>query len=124
LILTEAYFYCTKIKNGSENLNRAKINYLIDLILTTLFFAVAGTGLFMYFFIPSGIPRGRYVVYMGLTKATWLWIHSKAGILIMILVVAHLIPHWQWIIRTTKSFFREGKKNAIFKGKTVNEEAR
>lgn len=117
-VLTEACFsYCTKLKNGSENLNRAKTNYLIDLVLTTLFLVVASTGLFMYFFIPSGIPRGKYIVYMGLTKATWLWLHSKAGILIVILIVIHLILHRQWIVRTTKNFFRKEEKDVIIKEK-------
>jgi hypothetical protein len=90
-----------------------KTNYLIDFVLTTLFFVVAGTGLFMYLFIPSGIPRGRYVVYMGLTKATWIWLHSRAGILVVLLVVVHLILHWKWIVCTTKSFFKKGKKNTV-----------
>ena len=75
----------------------------------------------MYFFIPSGIPRGRYVVYMGLMKATWIWIHSRAGILIAILVIFHLILHWRWIICTTKSFFRKGKKNAVCERKVTDE---
>ncbi|WP_048129677.1 DUF4405 domain-containing protein [Methanosarcina lacustris] len=63
----------------------------------------------MYFFIPSGVQRGRYLVYMGLTKATWIWIHSRVGILMSILVIIHLILHWKWIIYTTKSFFRKEK---------------
>ena len=104
-----------------ETVSRLKTNYLIDLILTTLFFVVAGTGIFMYFLIPPGIPRGQYVVYIGLTKATWIWIHSRAGILIVILIVVHLILHSQWIIRTTKSFFRKGKKNTICEGNTVTD---
>jgi hypothetical protein len=104
-----------------ETVSRLKTNYLIDLILTTLFFVVAGTGIFTYFLIPPGIPRGRYVVYIGLTKATWIWIHSRAGILIVILIVVHLILHSQWIIRTTKSFFRKGKKNTICEGNTVTD---
>ncbi|MGB9941292.1 hypothetical protein [Methanosarcina sp.] len=74
----------------------------------------------MYFFIPSGIPGGRYVVYMGLTKATWLWMHNKAGIFIIILVAAHLIIHWQWIVHTTRSFFRKKKKNSICNEKSGN----
>lgn len=107
--------------NRGETVNRLKTNYLIDLILTTLFFVVVGTGLFMYFFIPSGIPRGRYVVYMGLTKASWIWIHSKAGILIVIFIVVHLILHSQWIIHTTKSFFRKRKENTICEGNTMTD---
>ncbi|WP_255352009.1 DUF4405 domain-containing protein [Methanosarcina sp. Kolksee] len=93
-------------------------------MLTTLFFIVAGTGLVMYFLIPSGIPRGQYVVYMGLTKATWIWIHSKAGILIVILIVVHLILHGQWILCTTKRFFRIGKKNAVCETNTVTDKVR
>ncbi|WP_229392234.1 DUF4405 domain-containing protein [Methanosarcina sp. DH2] len=63
----------------------------------------------MYFFMPLGVQRGRYLAYMGLTKATWVWIHSRIGILMSILVVIHLILHWKWIARTTKSFFRKEK---------------
>ena len=88
-------------------MNRQKTNYLIDLVLTTLFFVIASTGLFMHFFIPSGVQGGRYIVYMGLTKSTWIWIHSKAGILMTILVVIHLILHWKWIVCNTKNFFRK-----------------
>jgi ABC-type multidrug transport system permease subunit len=93
----------------NENLNKQKLNYLVDLILTTLFFIVAFTGLFMHFFIPSGVQRGRYIVYMGLTKATWIWIHSKAGILITIIVIIHLILHWKWIVCATRNMFRKEK---------------
>ncbi|AKB30621.1 hypothetical protein MSSIT_3902 [Methanosarcina siciliae T4/M] len=46
-------------------------------------------------------------MYMGLTKATWIWIHSKAGILMTILVIIHFILHWKWIVCTTKNFFRK-----------------
>jgi hypothetical protein len=95
------------VRNG--NLNKQKLNYLTDLVLTTLFFGVAGTGLFMYFFIPSGVQRGRYLVYMGLTKATWVWIHSRFGILMLILVIIHLVLHRKWIICTTRNFFRREK---------------
>ncbi|MCC4771953.1 DUF4405 domain-containing protein [Methanosarcina sp. DH2] len=90
-------------------MNRQKINYLVDFALATLFFGGAGTGFLMYFFMPLGVQRGRYLAYMGLTKATWVWIHSRIGILMSILVVIHLILHWKWIARTTKSFFRKEK---------------
>ncbi len=104
--------YLQENRKWGENVSRTKINYLMDLILTILFLVVAGTGLFMYFFIPSGIPKGRYVVYMGLTKATWIWIHSRVGILIAIFIVIHVILHWQWIVYTTRGFIRN-EKNTI-----------
>jgi len=111
-----------KKRNGGENVSRMKINYLMDLILTILFFIVAGTGLFMYFFIPSGIPRGRYIVYMGLTKTTWIWIHSRIGIMIAIFVVIHIILHWKWIVYTTRRFLTGGGKNSVCEGSTVTDE--
>jgi hypothetical protein len=111
-----------KNRNGSENISRTKTNYLIDLILITLFFGVAGTGIFMYFFIPSGIPRGGHLAYLGLTKATWVWIHSRAGILMATLTVVHLVFHCKWIVYTTKSFFGKGKKNPICEGNKVTDE--
>ncbi|AKB42265.1 hypothetical protein MSMAW_3274 [Methanosarcina mazei WWM610] len=46
---------------------------------------------------------------MGLTKATWIWLHNRAGILIIILVIIHLILHWNWIVRTTRNFFGKEK---------------
>jgi hypothetical protein len=107
---------------GSEKLNRTRSNYLIDLVLMILFFSVAATGLFMYFFIPSGIPRGGHIVYLGLTKATWVWIHSRAGILIAILIIIHLILHWKWIVYTTRSFFGKRTKNAVCERSKVNDE--
>ncbi|WP_332882055.1 DUF4405 domain-containing protein [Methanosarcina horonobensis] len=81
---------------------------MVDLVLTTLFFwSCRHRFLHVFFFIPSGVQRGRYLVYMGLTKATWIWIHSRAGILMSVLVIVHLILHWKWIVSTTRNFFRK-----------------
>ncbi|MDD2438928.1 MAG: DUF4405 domain-containing protein [Methanosarcinaceae archaeon] len=88
---------------------------MVDLGLMILFLVVAFTGFFMYFFIPAGIPHGRYLVYMGLTKATWTWIHNKSAILMTLLLCLHLILHWKWILWTTKNFFKkETEKNREF----------
>ena len=92
-----------------KKLNRTKLNYIVDFCLTILFLIVAFTGFFMYFFIPSGIPRGMYVVYMGLTKATWTWIHNKSAILMTVAIAIHLILHWRWVVCTTRNFFRREK---------------
>lgn len=78
--------------------------------LMILFLVVAFAGFFMYFFIPSGVPHGRYVVYLSLTKATWTWIHNKSAILMTLLLIPHLALHRKWIICTTVNFFRKEKK--------------
>jgi hypothetical protein len=100
-------------KSGSEKLNRTKTNYLIDLILAMLYLSVVSTGLFMFFFMPSGIQRGGRLVYMGLAKRKWVLIHSRVGILMATLAAIHLSIHWKWIIYNTKNFFWKGTQNRI-----------
>jgi hypothetical protein len=78
-----------------------------------LYLSVVSTGLFMYFFMPSGIPRGGRLVYLGLAKKKWVWIHSRAGILTAILAAIHLSIHWKWIVYNTKNFFWKGTQNRI-----------
>jgi hypothetical protein len=58
-------------------MNRMKLNYSVDVILTVLFLIIAVTGFVMLFVIPSGVPRGRYQEYLGITKATWTLIHNR-----------------------------------------------
>jgi hypothetical protein len=90
-----------------------KSNYLIDLILAMFYLSVVSTGLFMYFFMPSGTPGGGRLVYMGLAKKKWAWIHSRAGILMAILATIHLSIHWKWIYYNTKNFFWKETQNHI-----------
>ena len=90
-------------------MNRTKLNYLIDLIITFLFAIVAFTGFFMYIAIPEGVPRGRYQEYMGISKALWTIIHTRISILLTIGIAIHIILHKNWIncvttnLRTRKS---------------------
>lgn len=91
-------------------MNRTRKNYLIDVMLTLLFFVVALTGLFMYLFIPEGVPRGRYQEYLGLSKATWVLIHNRASIMMTALVGAHLFLHKGWIACATRNMF--SKRNS------------
>ncbi len=94
-------------------MNRNTTNYYIDLIITILFLIVAFTGFYIYLFIPEGISQGRYQVYMGLTKATWTFIHNKASILLTLFVGIHLLLHWKWINCTTLHILKLNKKNNL-----------
>ncbi|WP_412733244.1 DUF4405 domain-containing protein [Minisyncoccus archaeiphilus] len=47
---------------------------------------------------------------MGITKEVWNFIHIWAGILMLVLVIIHLILHWDWIVFTTKKVFGNNKK--------------
>ncbi|MGD9779042.1 DUF4405 domain-containing protein [Methanomethylovorans sp.] len=88
-------------------MNRMKLNYSVDVILTLLFLIVAVTGFVMLFVMPSGVPRGRYQEYMGITKATWTLLHNRSAIMMTVFAAIHLVLHKRWIICTTKNIFKK-----------------
>ncbi|WP_340818798.1 DUF4405 domain-containing protein [Methanolobus sp. WCC4] len=90
-------------------MNRMKLNYYIDLVLTVLFLIVAITGFVMYLVIPSGVPKGRYQEYLGITKATWTLIHNRSAILMTLFAGIHLALHRKWICCTTKNIVGKEK---------------
>ena len=96
--------YCNNVLNPPSllsKMNKAKLNYFVDLLLAISFLLVATTGIlkfpgwFGYFQLPWRI----------LNK-----IHDWSGIAMVALVLIHLILHWRWIVSMTRTIFR-GKKN-------------
>ncbi len=84
-----------------------KINFIVDALAFVAFLVVAKTGLIMFFFLPDGVQRGGYQEFWGISKRTYVDIHNWAGIILIILVIFHLILHWQWIVSTVKNLFRK-----------------
>ena len=90
---------------------KSKINYILDLLMAVSFFVVTITGLVMFFFLPSGVRRGGYQEFLGITKQNWVDIHNWSGIILIMVVVIHLILHWNWIVGMTKMLVQKrGKK--------------
>ncbi|ETA67123.1 MAG: hypothetical protein PWQ51_2036 [Methanolobus sp.] len=94
-------------------MNRPKMNYYIDILLTVLFIIVAITGFVLYLAIPSGVQRGRYQEFIGITKATWTLVHNKSAILLTLLTGFHFVLHKRWMCCMTKNLFKndEDKEN-------------
>jgi hypothetical protein len=80
-------------------MNRAKLNYFVDLGLFISFILVALTGIIKF---PLFGLRKVYFWNMHI-------IHDWSGIILTCLVLIHLILHWNWIVSMTKSFFRKRK---------------
>ncbi len=91
-------------------MNKLKINYLVDFIAFISFLVTSVTGLIIFIFLPSGVRQGRLQEFIGITKEVWNFIHIWAGILMLVLVIIHLILHWDWIVFTTKKVFGNNKK--------------
>ena len=81
-------------------MNKAKLNYFIDLLLAVAFILVAITGILKF---PG------WFGYLQLPWRTLSKIHDWSGITMAVLVLVHLVLHWNWIVSMTKSFFRKRK---------------
>jgi len=93
------------------NMERHKINYIIDFLMILSFIVTAITALVIFFFLPSGVKQGSYQTFLGITKATWGFYHDWSGIIFILLVIVHLVLHWKWIVCITKNIFSEKEKN-------------
>ena len=88
-------------------MGKAKINYFIDLLMIIFFIINSITGLIIFFFLPTGVKRGGYQVFLGIIKQNLVDIHNWSGILLLIIIAIHLILHWNWIVCMTKSIIQK-----------------
>ena len=86
-------------------INKAKINFIVDSFGLVAFLIVAITGFWRWWFLPSG-GAGRGVAYevVELRQSVVLW-HDYSGLVLTVIVVIHLLLHWNWIVCMVKSFF-------------------
>jgi hypothetical protein len=90
-------------------MNKSKINYIVNFLALFFFVVTALSGLAIKFFVPSGVRQGRLQEFLGIQKNAWSEIHDWFGILLIVLVVIHLILHWDWIVCATKNIFHSDK---------------
>ena len=81
------------------------LNYLIDVGMAIFFILAALTGLLKFQAIPRLLVR--YNIYLPTYLITA--IHKWAGLLLAGSALAHLILHWKWLVRTTKTVFQNKK---------------
>jgi cytochrome b subunit of formate dehydrogenase len=80
-------------------------NYIIALVMGLLALVQTVSGFVLWLALPSG---GRGAADGGTflwSRGVWLNIHSRAAIVLMVIVVIHVILHWGWIVSMTKSCF-------------------
>ncbi len=89
-------------------------NIVIDAISFVVFMLMISTGLLLKFILPPGSGRvemllrgsGRGIektidVFMGLTRHEWGEIHFWIAFGFLIVLIVHLILHWNWIKAVT-----------------------
>jgi hypothetical protein len=93
-------------------MDKAKINYFVDVIAFVSFLVTAITGVLIFIFLPPGEGRGGVHSYLlGYGRHDWGAIHDWAGIIMTIAAIIHVVLHWKWIVGTTKIIF--GKKQDL-----------
>ena len=88
-------------------MRKATRNYILALImaLLALFQSVSG---FVMWLLPGGYRGGRGTEGTFLwSRDIWLDLHSWTAVALVVIVVIHVILHWGWIVRMTRSYFRQ-----------------
>jgi hypothetical protein len=75
-------------------MNKARLNYWIDIALAISFFACFLTGIVKW---PGIFSIG---ISSRISK-----LHDVSGLIMGLLVLVHLILHWSWIVFMTKGIF-------------------
>jgi fucose 4-O-acetylase-like acetyltransferase len=90
---------------------KTKTNFWLDIVIFTAFLATAITGLLLWLVIPGGRGSGN-LIFLGLTRHTWVDLHNWAGLAMLIGAVVHLILHWKWLICVAERFFKKLARQA------------
>ena len=88
-------------------MNKAKLNYWIDIGLAIAFFICFITGLIKW---PGLIKIIGTSAYRALHVRNISMLHDWIGLIMGLLVLIHLTLHWKWIISMTKNMVFRKKK--------------
>jgi hypothetical protein len=84
-------------------MQRATLNYIVDLGLLISFLCVAVTGIIKM----PGLMQNLGISYMAIPFNVITPLHDMSGVAMALLVLVHLVLHWGWIVGMTKSFFKK-----------------
>ena len=84
-------------------MNRAKLNYWIDVGLAISFFVCFFTGLIKW---PGLIRIIGTSAYKILHAKNISLLHDWSGLIMGLLVLIHLALHWRWMVVMTKNIFK------------------
>jgi hypothetical protein len=90
-------------------MRKATRNYILALVMAVFALFQGISGFVLWVVLPHG---GGYMGGRG-TDGTFIWsrdswinIHDWTAVALVIIVLVHVILHWGWIVRMTRSYFR------------------
>lgn len=78
------------------------VDYWVDIGLVITFLLTFLTGLIKW----PGLVKLLGENYLKLPLRAFTLIHDWSGLLMGVLVIIHIITHWKWIVRMTKTIFK------------------
>jgi hypothetical protein len=93
-------------------MGKATRNYLVGILMFLLALFEGVSGLVLWLILPKGggYRWGREL----LAEATFLWsrdtwidLHDWVGVALAVVVVIHVVLHWDWIVHMAKRYFEE-----------------
>lgn len=79
-------------------MQKAKLNYIIDVLLGISFLVVGITGIIKMSMISSALG----LTYPFLRDSGFNFVHDWSGILMIVFAIIHIALHWNWIVGMTK----------------------
>ena len=91
-------------------MKKAKLNAFVDIFSFFAFLFSLFSGFILWQVLPGeGFKGGRVLTeqfFLGLAHQEWKNIHNVSGLIFTILILCHLILHWDWIKNLPKMLRR------------------
>ena len=89
-------------------MRRSKINAVVDVIALLVFVFSTFSGVVIWQVLPSGsgYRGGRSPTsldFLGFARHDWMDIHNISSLMFVVLVVIHLVLHWNWFKNLMKT---------------------
>ncbi|WP_373500561.1 DUF4405 domain-containing protein [Desulfococcus sp.] len=95
-------------------MKKNSIKYIINTILFIDICSIAVIGLLLAFVIPEGKAAQASKYFLGLHRHDWRDIHLYLSLLLLVLLIFHLSFNSTWIVQSTKHFFGNRWKHALW----------
>jgi hypothetical protein len=87
-------------------LRKVTRNYIIAAVMGLLGLIQLVSGIILWQVLPGGYRGGADGGTFLWARSTWVDIHTWSALVLAAIVIVHIILHWGWIVRLTKSYFK------------------
>jgi hypothetical protein len=84
-------------------MNKARLNYWVDLATGLAFVLSAASGI--VFLLPSSLADGQLRI-LGISYQAWNQLHTWSSLIMVAGALLHVALHWQWVVSMTRKTLR------------------